>query len=421
MLTGELPTTHGVHTHNTDFSTLSPAATVFGDLSDHTAIGVSANFFASPRYGFDELFDRFTAVDPDVLFQEAWDPLDVSADGVERYLAYVRAASERGQLGKYAANFLAYQLGRLVDRLPVTDPRDKGARAIADESLRHIRATDGPFVLFTNFMDAHQPHYPFRGLDDSLYDVAPSWSSAEEFHERKWSINMADGVGDNEAFLDRFTQLYGASVEYLDRAVMDFLDRVRAVTDRETTVVITADHGENLAGPADEHMFEHTSSLSEGLLHVPLVVVNAPVDAPMRVTDYVSHLQLPELVAGLARGDLPDVTRNRVAGEVVGLAPGGADFDADERRYYDRLIRAAYDGDRKYVWDSLGDRTAYQLDAERPCWQRATDPEPTVPTWATDVFADSATEAKDRCLATDADDPSVGQFAEARLRDLGYL
>jgi len=422
MLTGELPTAHGVHTHNTDFSTLSPAETVFGDLSDHTAIGVSANFFASPRYGFDELFDRFTAVDPDVLFQEAWDPLDVSADGVERYLAYVRAASERGQLGKYAANFLAYQLGRLVDRLPVTDPRDKGARAIADESLRHIRATDGPFVLFTNFMDAHQPHYPFRGLDDSLYDVAPSWSSAEEFHERKWSINMADGVGDNEAFLDRFTQLYGASVEYLDRAVMDFLDRVRAVTDRETTVVITADHGENLAGPADEHMFEHTSSLSEGLLHVPLVVVNAPVDAPMRVTDYVSHLQLPELVAGLARGDLPDVTRDRVAGEVVGLAPGGADFDADERRYYDRLIRAAYDGDRKYVWDSLGDRTVYELDADRPCWQAETATPTEPPAWKSTFFPEPASDVKERCARGEPDRPeAVGQFAETRLRDLGYL
>jgi len=422
ILTGELPNEHGVHTHNNDFTTLSQTNTIMGDLEDHTAIGVSANLFAGPQYGFDELFDRFTAVDPDVLFQDAWEPLNVSGHGVKRYVEYVKEARAKGKLSKYTANFLVYQLNQYLDDLPVKSLQDKGASAIISESMRQIRDTDGPFFLFTNFMDAHQPHYSFRGLDESLHDVPVTWSSADGFHDIKWEINRADGVAENTEFLEQFKQLYSASIEYLDRAVLEFVKRIRAETDGDTTFIITADHGENLGSAADEYMFEHTSSLSEGLLHVPMILIDAPISGSMHVTEYASHLALPELIRGLAHGQLPDVTRDRVASEVVGLAPGGADFTPDEQRYYDRLIRTVYEGERKYIWDSLGDRTVYELDADRPCWQEAADRPEGLPEWKSEFFPEPADEVKSRCAADEAaEEESVDEFAEARLRDLGYL
>jgi arylsulfatase A-like enzyme len=424
MLTGTLPHEHGIHTHNKDFTTLARANTVLGDLGNegYTSLGVSANLFAGPRYGFDGLFDRFVAVDPDVLFQEAWGPLDVEGTGVRRSLDYVRAAHERRQLARYTANLAAYRVNKLLGDLPVGPLRDKGGATVAREALRQIRATDGPFVQFVNFMDAHQPHYPFRGIDDSLHAVPRGWNSADDFYRIKWDINRDGRVEENEEFLDRFEQLYGASVEYLDRVVHEFIERVRRETGGNTTFVITADHGENLAREADDYLFEHTSSLSEALLHVPCVVVDAPVEEPRSVTDRVSHLGLRELLVGLAAGELPDLTGAPVTAEVVGLSPGSVDLTPEEETYFDRMLRAVYRGERKYVWDSLGNVHAYRLDPDRPSWQELVDESAGLPDWAAACFPDDVTGAKERAQrGATGNGGNVDPFAEARLRDLGYL
>ncbi|AUV82846.1 sulfatase [Salinigranum rubrum] len=423
MLTGTLPHEHGVHTHNRDFSTLAREDTVIGDLTreGYAALGVSANLFVGPRYGFDTLFDRFTPVTPDVVFQDAWEPLDVEGTGVRRGLNYVRAARDRNQLGKYTANVAAHRVNQILKRLPVSF-QDKGGAAVSREALGQIRETEGPFVQFVNFMDAHQPHHPFRGIDDSLHAVPRGWTSADDFYRVKWDINREGRVEENREFLDRFEQLYGASVEYLDRLVVDFIDQVRAETDGNTTFVVTADHGENLGGAADGYLFEHTSSLSEGLLHVPCVVVDAPTDDERVVTETVSHLQLRELLVGLARGELPDISRDRIAAEVVGLSPGTVDLTADEEAYFDRMLRAVYEGDRKYVWDSQGNALAYRLDCERPSWQELTEEDVRPPEWASAFFPGDITTAKERARDGASEGrETVDSFAEARLRDLGYL
>ncbi len=425
MLTGTLAHEHGIHTHNKDFSTLAREDTVVGDLTSegYTALGVSANLFVGPRYGFDTLFDQFTPVTPDVVFQEAWEPLGVEGTGLQRGLNYVRAAHDRGQLGKYTANMAAYQVNRVLKRLPVS-LQDKGGAAVSREALKQIAGTDGPFVQFVNFMDAHQPHYPFRGIDDSLHTVPRGWSSADDFYRIKWEINREGRTDDNQEFLDRFEQLYGASVEYLDRLVVAFIERVRDQTNGNTTFVITADHGENLGRESDGYLFEHTSSLSEGLLHVPCVVVDAPVEGTVTVTDTVSHLQLRELLVGLARGELPDITRERIAAEVVGLSPGTVDLTPEEEAYFDRLIRAVYEREHKVVWDSLGNVHTSRLDPSRASWEEPVETEThaRVPRWSTEFFAVDAVETKDRARADTANArETVDSFAEARLRDLGYL
>jgi arylsulfatase A-like enzyme len=423
MLTGTLPHEHGIHTHNRDFATLSRGDTVVGDLArdGYTALGVSANLFAGPRYGFDTLFDRFVGVDPKVVFQDAWDPLGVEGTGLRRGVNYVRAAHGRGQLGKYTVNVAAYQANRLLGRLPVS-VHDKGGTTVSREALRQVRETEGPFVQFVNFMDAHQPHYPFRGIDGSLHSVPRGWSSADDFYRVKWEVNREGRVEENREFLDRFEQLYGASVEYLDRLVVEFIESVRDETDGNTTFVVTADHGENLAGEADGYLFEHTSSLSEGLLHVPCVVVDAPDEQRTTVTGLFSHLQLRELLVGLARGEFPDVTRERIAAEVVGLSPGTVDLTPEEESYFDRLIRAAYEGEAKYVWDSLGNTVAYRLDPNRPSWEERGGEGVSPPAWTTHYFADDAADAKARAQdVARGERETVDSFAEARLRDLGYL
>jgi len=60
MLTGQLPSDHGVHTHNLDFGSINQ--TVLDELEGYQRIGVSANGYANSNFNFDGYFDEFFEV-----------------------------------------------------------------------------------------------------------------------------------------------------------------------------------------------------------------------------------------------------------------------------------------------------------------------------------------------------------------------
>ncbi|MFC7114632.1 glycosyltransferase [Natronoarchaeum sp. GCM10025703] len=69
IMTGELPSQHGVHTHNKSFTTIDPNTAFTAELSHHTAC-ISANAFASTEFGFDQFFDDFISVSTDKYFPD---------------------------------------------------------------------------------------------------------------------------------------------------------------------------------------------------------------------------------------------------------------------------------------------------------------------------------------------------------------
>jgi arylsulfatase A-like enzyme len=187
----------------------------------------------------------------------------------------------------------------------VQRPWDYGAATIQRESVRQLREAREPVFLFTNFMQAHTPHQQFRGCDRSLHGALDGWTTASV---DLWEVNIDDDLTPYEEYLYRFRGLYDGSIDYLDPAVTLFVDAVQAATSRETTVVVTADHGENPCYPAEGGLLGHTASLSEALLQVPLLVLNAPGEVADRVErGYVSHLNLPGLITGLASEELPSL------------------------------------------------------------------------------------------------------------------
>lgn len=418
MLTGQLPTECGVHAHAVDYTGLDRSDTVLGSLPDHHAIGVSTNVFAGSSYGFDHLFDEFASFSRHSRYPRALNVDDflqhTDASGWRRYPAYLRAVSRHDHPVASVADGLGIKLLDALEPLPVQRPWDYGAATIRRESVRRLHDAPEPVFLFTNFMEAHTPHQQFRGCDRSLHDAPDGWTTAVDL----WEVNTADDLAPYEEYLDRFRGLYDASVDYLDRAVSSFVDAVQAVTDRETTVVVTADHGENLCYPAEDGLLGHTASLSEALLHVPLLVLNAPGEVSDRVErGYVSHLDLPELLVGLAAGKFPSLPRERVVAERVGLGlvEGIENFD-----YYDRMLRVAYRGTEKYGWDSLGGSYRATVDPEDPSTEERTATDVNVPGWATDRFPVDIETAKRQAEAAgsgrDVDDATAD-----RLADLGYL
>jgi hypothetical protein len=434
MLTGRLPHEHGVHAHQPDFTQLDVSDTLMGDLPEHRVIGASANVYAGSAYGFDILFDEFTDVSRDHRYPEGLDVAECIHDnggsGLRRYLDVLQAGLSHERPLLSLANAVALQFDTFARDGPfdLPLPFDDGARILRRELLHRIRATEEPFVLFANFMDAHEPHYDARQYDRDLYSVPRGWDS-RELDDRTVIDSVQRGssasgtkFSDSEVAtaVERYRELYGAAVEYLDRTVTTLIDDARSMTDHDTTVVVTADHGENLAYPADEGLFGHVSSLSEGVLHVPLLVFNPPGEHPGREDGFVSHLSLRRLISGLARGEFPDITGAKAPGEVVGITPGNERLLADAPEQWDRMLRCVYENRVKHVWDDAGEHRAYRLDPARPCWQRRRRNAPPVPSWGADCFSQTSQAYREALDTTESADTDIDESVERRLDELGY-
>ena len=421
MLTGQLPHQHGIHVYDRDFSGLAREDTFFEDLPNHRALGASANVYASEAFGFDAPFDAYRSVSPDRRFPDGMDVerwgQDCDEDGIARYAAFVRAALGHDHPLASLGNGILVEIAHRVADAPFPTPFDDGARLVAKESRRLVGDESEPFVLFTNFMDAHGPFYHVWGYDDDLHDVPRSWDSGDYSTH---TLNTEGVTDENRHHIENTRGLYGAAIDYLDRQVCDLVDWLHANTERETTIVVTADHGENLGYPADEELLAHKGVLTEGLLHVPLLVLNAPdSNVDLDESRYVSHLELAGLLVGLAKGEVPDPTAGRIPAERIGsnMADNASEEDRAE---WDRMIRVVYDGDRKYQWDSEGGRRRYRLDAGRPNWQEPIEGEVSVsdiePEFFDNPLREYKREARDR-----ATDVAVDDATQDRLEDLGYL
>jgi len=211
------------------------------------------------------------------------------------------------------------------------------------------------------------------------------------------------------------------SIDYLDRKVSSFVETVQERTENETTFIVTADHGENLAYPEEDNLFNHASSLSEGVLHVPLLILNSPGNKKATIDNYVSHVDIPTLVDGLTTNEIPDITRPRIAAELIGGTHRIRDAatQCEELAYWDRTQRCVYNGTDKYHWDSLGNSRLLEINAERPSWQQVIEEEIMTPDWAEYLFNTDA-ETHDQSSTEGSDDP-FNASVESRLSDLGYM
>ncbi|MEQ1566665.1 MAG: sulfatase [Myxococcota bacterium] len=133
------------------------------------------------------------------------------------------------------------------------------AEPVADLALAELDHLRPPFFLWTHFFDAHAnylPH-PEHPTGDLPYD------------------------------------LYQGEIAWIDDQLGRLLD---AASDPDTVVVVMADHGEEFY---DHGGVEHTHTLYDELVHVPLIV-HRPGDAPSRVGVTVGSIDVaPTILAAL--------------------------------------------------------------------------------------------------------------------------
>ncbi|SEW11096.1 sulfatase-like hydrolase/transferase [Natrinema salifodinae] len=432
LLTGSVPSETGVHAHQRRFDPIDVEDTWIAPLArqGYESVCVTANIYASPVFGFDRFFDRTIPVSPSRRLPAGMDVQrhisDRSTEGMGAYADFVRQALDHEHPLRSLCNGVLLKLDDVSRKLPIEKPTDFGGRAIARSLEREITERDGPVLAFANFMDAHGPHTPFRGLDDSIHGVSADFHSSSF---RDSDVNVADGLGEFGPDVERVRRLYAATVEYLDRIVADLVTALER-DDRESILIVTADHGENLGYESDGHLMNHMSSLSEGLLHVPFDVVTTGDRAlelavddtgadgaarPVDVDGLSSHADLGDVIRSLANEDPFDpfsFERERARAEIVGSGSGIP--EGGDESYWDRGQRVVYEGERKYYRDQLGTEAVY--DVSGPPSKQVERPDETVPDGVFEsAFGDWITDGE----RTDA--AEVDQASRARLEDLGYL
>lgn len=426
IFTETLPHRHDLHPAGVGtFAGLDPEDTFLRRLPDHATYGISANAYAGSGFGFDGLFDDFLDYSPTALFQNAVKPqvLQNGTDrsGRDRYAHFLRRSFEADRTVRSLANGLWGVLPgtkRLARSPAVPVPSPDGAAEMTSLASRTLSSSDEPFFAFANFMDAHVPLEARPAYDDDRHSVPPDWHSDDLDDEVR---RTPEPHGDHADDVERYRQLYGCAIDYLDRVVASFVDDLMASTREETTVVVVSDHGENLGYESDEYLLGH-NSMSRAILQTPCVVVNPPDGFPETVSAPFSHLQLGELLTliGTERSFDPGLTNDVVPAEVP-RAGGIKRSEEPEAPRFERMIRCLIDADGKFLWDSLGDRRTYEFAEGFPFEERLVREGDPIPETAEAFFAEPIEACLDRMDGSGADAADIDPATRGQLEELGYL
>ncbi len=404
QFTGQLPHQHDVHTHRFTFDNISINDVFLSDIPIEQSVGFSANTYASTTLGFGKLFDQFHeysygSLFPDGLHINSWQKSHDFDSSIEKYRQFVADCVTHQHTLKSAANALHPKLP-LPSSLSSMNFTDDGAASISKDALRYSEDIDEPFFMFINFMDAHTPHRPHKHLDDDLYSVPKQWSTG----------GIPEDHDEREEYLSNYRQLYRASIDYLDRIVSDFVSSVSERTSTETTFIITSDHGENLGLESDRGLLGHGLSLSEGLLHTPLSLINPPENYPEIENRFFSQIYFPELIKCISGGEM--YSDALFSSPTVAERVGG-------RKSKDRMLRCYYDGNEKIVWDSDGMMERYDLDEDQASWERLQSKDTdSIPEYD-ELFEVGIKEYKSKIEGIE--EPEIDSDTEKRLKELGYM
>src|SRR5699024_11096566 len=125
-------------------------------------------------------------------------------------------------------------------------------------------------------------------------------------------------------------------------------------------------------------------------------------------------------IVGLANNTIPDITRNRVPAELIGMSSGPEPPDEYDYKEWDRMIRCLYEGTSKITWDSQGNRTTYEIDMDRANWQQEISDDVDIPALASSFFETPITEYKRQARRAQRSE-SIDSATANRLEELGYL
>lgn len=195
-----------------------------------------SNPYISRAYEFDRGFDEF---DDDLML------------GRNKWIA----------LAQRALNKFVFRKGRYHVR----------AEELNRRALAWLDSVTEPAFLWAHYMDPHGPYNPPGGSQWASRDVSDD--EAQALYQK--AVKQPDKVTEKERKL--MIDLYDGEIRYLDGQLRTMFEGLR---ERElledSLVVVTADHGDAFG----EHgYYGHPREVDEELLHVPMFVYGADIEA----------------------------------------------------------------------------------------------------------------------------------------------
>jgi arylsulfatase A-like enzyme len=237
MLTGLTSMVHGVQHEGLG---LDPKRRTLAQIlqgAGYRTIGIYSAPYLHPLFGFDRGFDSYESVVDWKAFDDA--SLSLADPNFEQKL-------------------LLHQQ-EIASHAEITSPK------IVERAKQRIAEHRGqPFFLFLHFFDVHADYIP---PDEDWRPFDPDYTGTID--GRRFSENSAFRAGMDRRDYDHVLALYDGEIHYVDRHLQMFLARLHELDlDRNTLLVITADHGEEFL----EHGYKsHRYTLFEEVLDVPLI------------------------------------------------------------------------------------------------------------------------------------------------------
>jgi hypothetical protein len=234
------------------------------------------------------------------------------------------------------------------------------AAQVIDRAIARWQARDQtrPLFLYLHLMDMHMPRPVPEGVRVADRDGARFNAGGEPIFDRerrRWSREDArDFTGADRA---SFAWRYEQRVRYADGQLGRLLAAIERDDPglRQTLLVVTADHGEELA---EDGRTEHTQSLADGVQHVPWILAGGPVRAAERASRVTEHVDVLPTLLSLLR--IP--------------TPPGVRFDGRSQMTPDgRICRGCGRSVALYAWEEYRGARAgrHLLREERPGSPRA--------------------------------------------------
>jgi arylsulfatase A-like enzyme len=139
-------------------------------------------------------------------------------------------------------------------------PLNADAEKHFSKAAKWVQKVNSPFFLWIHLMDAHTPYSTRHQILNQLgINKFNAFRVILKYFNRK-------KLSDNE--FNFFQFLYDVQIYQIDRALQQFFPKI--VRDKESCIIITADHGENLTDRKTAG--KHSGKLTRELLHVPLII-----------------------------------------------------------------------------------------------------------------------------------------------------
>src|SRR5581483_6523316 len=173
--------------------------------------------------------------------------------------------------------------------------------------LEQLKRETAPFFLFVNYMDAHLPYIPPPPFDTlfpgkiRLLDFDAVTNVELDVIKQKRGI-----IPQERAHLE---SQYDGAIAYLDSEFANIIARLQQLGLYDNTmVVVVGDHGESFG---DRGMMEHTVSVYQDQVHVPLIIHYPRQTQAETVDTTVSHVDLMPTILDVLGYPMPKPTQGR--------------------------------------------------------------------------------------------------------------